>query len=68
MGNRASIGEEFTVVVKEHDSVAEQAPALFRMSGYRAGGVAVRCRRGRARREMVTCPGSGDRRPSLSMG
>jgi hypothetical protein len=59
MGGRASAGKEFAVVVKEHDSIAEQAPALFGVSGYRAGGVPVRCRRGWARREMVACPGSG---------
>ena len=55
MGNRASVREELAVVVKEHDSVAEQAPALLRTGGYHAGGMAVRCRRGRARREMLTC-------------
>lgn len=59
MSNHASVREELTVVVEEHDSIAEQAPALFRMSGYRAGGVTVRGRRSWARREMMTCPGSG---------
>jgi hypothetical protein len=59
VGNRTSVREQLTIVIEEHDSVAEQAPALFRMSGYRAGGVPVRGRRGRAPGKVVTYPGSG---------
>jgi len=40
-GGRASGRKEFAVVVEKHDSVAEQAPALFWMRGYRAGRVPV---------------------------
>jgi hypothetical protein len=58
-GSRTSVREDLAVVVEEHDSVAEQAPALFRMGGYRAGGVPVRGRGGRAPGKVVAYPGSG---------
>ena len=58
-GNHASVGQEFAAVVEEHDSVAEQAPALLRMGGYRSGGVPVGGRRGRAPGKVAAYPGSG---------
>ena len=57
--SHASVRQELAVVVEEHDSVAKQAPALLRMGGYRAGGVPVGGRRGRAPGKVVTYPGSG---------
>jgi hypothetical protein len=56
---RASLRKKLTVVVEEHDTVAEQAPALFRMSSYRAGGLTVESRRGWASENVVACPGTG---------
>jgi hypothetical protein len=53
-GNGAPIGEEFTVVVEEHHSVAQQAPALLRVSGDGPGGIVVRGRRRRATGYVVT--------------
>ena len=58
-GSHTSVRQELAVVVEEHDSVAEQAPALLRMGGYRAGGVPVGGRRGRAPGKVATYPGSG---------
>jgi hypothetical protein len=58
-GNHAPIRKQLTGVVEEHDSIAQQAPALFRMSGYRAGGSTVRCCRGGAPGGVMTCRRSG---------
>jgi hypothetical protein len=58
-GDHASIGKQLTGVVEEHDSVAQQAPALFGMGGYRAGGSTVRGRRGGAPGGVVTGRRSG---------
>ena len=58
-GNHTSVGKKLTSVVEEHDSVAQQAPSLFWMSGYGAGGIAVGSRCVRALGKMATCRGSG---------
>ena len=60
-------GKKLAVVVEEHDPVAQQAPALFGMGGYGAGGVTAGGCRGRARGEVVTCPGSGSERAVCSL-
>lgn len=54
-GNHVSIGKKLTSIVEEHDSVAQQAPALFGISDNRPSRIAVGSRRSGAPGKMVTC-------------
>jgi hypothetical protein len=51
--NHPAVGKKLTRIVEKHDAVAQQAPALFWVSGEGAGGVPVGSASRRARREVM---------------
>ncbi len=59
--NLSAVGEKLAGVVEEHHSVAEQAPALFWVSGHGAGGITVGSSGHRTRGNVKTRrrPGTG---------
>lgn len=48
------VGQEFAGVLEEEDTVAQQAPALFRVVGHHLGGLAVGAAGGRAKQLVLT--------------
>jgi hypothetical protein len=56
---RAAAGQQLAGVVEEDDPVAQQAPALLRVSGHGVGGVTVGSGRRRAPGNVRACRGAG---------
>jgi hypothetical protein len=40
-GDDASVGQELAGVLKDHDTVAEEAPSLLRVVGHETGRLAI---------------------------